>query len=138
MTRFEWGDASVTYPDWVGTAALDERMTGDDAGINHAIGLSDDWLVIGLDIGGGERAHDLKVVAVHKDTPQADGPDGAAANIAAANDGVIPVTEFAVHGFDPYELLKHLTHMFELRLRWKSTENFPIEVRHQDDVNLPE
>jgi hypothetical protein len=54
---FIWGDASVTYADWVGTAQLDERMTTPT--IEDALGDQlRDWLVIGLDIGGGEHSHE--------------------------------------------------------------------------------
>jgi hypothetical protein len=41
------------------------RMTGKS--INEVVGLSDDWLIIGLDLGGGENRHELQVIAVHKD-----------------------------------------------------------------------
>lgn len=48
---FLWGDAEVTYPDWNGTAQLDERMTG--VHLNDLVGLdSGEWMIIGLDIGG--------------------------------------------------------------------------------------
>ena len=26
MDEYEWGDASVTYPDWIGTAQLDQPL----------------------------------------------------------------------------------------------------------------
>ena len=26
--EYEWGHAAVTYPDWVGTAQLDQKLTG--------------------------------------------------------------------------------------------------------------
>ncbi|MGO0578252.1 hypothetical protein [Ornithinimicrobium panacihumi] len=112
---FIWGDASVTYPDWVGTAQLDERKTA--AQVEEVVGLDHkEWLVIGLDLGGGEDGgHELRVVAVHRDNV----PEGGDVlpRIAAANNGEIPVTEFLIHDKDPYEVLQAITHSFELRLR---------------------
>ena len=28
MDEYEWGDASVSFPDWIGTAQLDQKVTG--------------------------------------------------------------------------------------------------------------
>jgi hypothetical protein len=58
LQPYEWGQASVTYPDWSGTAQLDQRITA--AGIEVAVGLDPErWTVVDIDIGGGEYAHDL-------------------------------------------------------------------------------
>lgn len=71
MTDYIWRDAEATYPDWNGTAQLDQRMTA--AGVEELIGLDrDEWFVIGLDVGGGEHKHVLRVVAVARE----DIPDG--------------------------------------------------------------
>ena len=131
MDGFIWRDAEVTYPDWKGSAQLDQRITA--PGIGEAVGLDrDEWMVIGLDIGGGERKHELKVVAVHRSQV----PDGGDVlpRIAEANDGEIPVTEFLVHDVDPYQVLQAITHMFELRLRVGGARDLPIRVIAQSDI----
>lgn len=128
---FIWRDAEVTYPDWIGTAQLDQRATA--AGVEEVVGLDrDEWMVIGLDIGGGEHAHHLRVVAVHRD----DVPEGGDVlpRIAEANGGEIPVTEFLIHNVDPYAALRAVTHQFELRLRTRGTRDLPIRVIRQSDV----
>lgn len=53
MDEYEWGDASVGHPDWIGTVQLDQKMTGTTdiyslTGIDH-----DEWQIIGLDFGAG-------------------------------------------------------------------------------------
>jgi hypothetical protein len=128
---FIWRDAEVTYPDWKGTAQLDQRMTS--AGIEEVVGLDrDEWMVIGIDIGGGELDHDLRVVAVHREIV----PDGGGVlpRIADANGGEIPVTEFLIHDVDPYAVLRAITHVFELRLRLRGADGLPIRVVGQSDV----
>lgn len=129
MEPFIWGDAEVTYPDWVGTAQLDERKTID---FNETIGLDRSWFIIGLNLGGGEMDHDLRVVAVHRD----DVPEGGDVlpRIAEANGGEIPATEFLIHDVDPYKILKAVTHMFELKLRLARTDGIPIRIRGLGDV----
>lgn len=130
---FAWGDATVTYPDWSGGAQLDERMAGTSPGLEAAVGLDpDEWLVCGIDIGGGESSHDLRVVAVHRDNV----PEGGDVfpRIAETNGGEIPVTEFLIHDVDPYEVLRSVTHVFEMRLRSRGTRDLPIRVMTQSDV----
>jgi hypothetical protein len=111
----------------IGTAQLDERMTGRQ--IEEIVGLdADEWSVVGLDIGGGEHAHSLRVVAVRM------GDHEHLSRLAEANGGRLPVTEFLVHDVDPYAVLKEITHMFELRLRVRASANFEIHVVDQGDV----
>lgn len=145
---FLWRDAKVTYPDMSGTAQLDERQTSrvraprhhpltglQPAQIEEVVGLdSTKWSVIGLDIGGGEHDHELRVVAVHSDLV----PDGGDVwpKVAASNNGEIPATEFLVHNVDPYEVLKAITHVFEMRLRVRGCRDLPIRIMAQSD--LPE
>ena len=128
---FLWGDAEVTYPDWVGTAQLDEKMTTPT--IHDLVDLDyEEWLIVGIDIGGGETNHDIKVLAVRQD-PNFSG-SWVAPEIAANNNGEIPVTEFLLHDVDPYAFLKSITHMFEMRLKVQSFEQFPIRVVEQSDI----
>lgn len=130
MDPYEWRSASVSHPDWSGTAQLDQRMT--TAGIEERVGLDPNkWTVVGIDIGGRERGQHLRVVAVDHNVFPA-GSD-VFPRIAASNGGVIPATEFLVHDLDPYDLLKAVTHFFELRLRHRGTRDFPIRVIAQDD-----
>ena len=122
---YEWGQATVTYPDWNGTAQLDQRLTS--AGIEEVVGLDRNrWRVVGIDIGGGEHEHEIHVVAVDRSIF----PEGSDVfpRIAEAHGGVIPVTDFLVHDADPYEVLKAITHVFELRLRLGGTRDIPIQV----------
>jgi hypothetical protein len=123
-----WGEAEVTYPDLQGTAQLDERKTGRQ--IEEIVGLdSDEWLVVGLDIGGGEHSHDLKVIAVKQELVPTNIHD-----FAESNGGEIPVTEFLIHDVDPYAVLKEITHMFELRLRVRGSVGHTIRVVAKGDV----
>lgn len=126
-----WRDAEVTYPDWKGTAQLDQRRT--TTSIEEMIGLDRHaWMVVGLDIRGGKSGQNLHVVAIdRKDVPE--GGD-VLPRIAEANGGEIPVTEFLVHGVDPYAVLHAVTHMFELRLRLARSVGIPIRVVRQSDV----
>lgn len=131
MTDYIWRSAEVTFPDWSGTAQLDQRMTAE--GLAGLVGLDrDEWMPIGFDIGGGERHHSLRIVAVaRKDF--AEGGD-VLPKIAAANGGEIPVTEFLIHDVDPYEVLRKLSHVFELKMRVRGARDIPIRVTALGDV----
>lgn len=131
MDEYLWDDATVTYPDWTGTAQLDRRITAPSIG--SVVGLDPgEWLVIGFEIGGGEHAHRLKVVAVRR----SDVPEGGdiLPSIAEANGGEIPATEFLVHDVDPYAVLKAITHQFKLRMRARGTGDLPIRIVALGDV----
>ncbi len=128
---FLWSDAEVTHPDGSGNAQLDQRMTS--AGLEEVVGLDpDEWFAIGLDIGGGEHAHQLRVVAVHQGLM----PEGGDVlpKIAAANGGEIPATEFLIHDVDPYAVLKAITHMFAMHLTLHRAGEWPIRIMSQSDV----
>jgi hypothetical protein len=130
---YEWREAEVTYPDWSGTAQLDQRMTA--PGIEEVVGLDPDrWTVVGIDIGGGERDHDLHVVAVDWAILPERGDGSVFPRIAAANGGVIPATDFLVHDVDPYKVLQAITHVVELRLRTRGTQDFPIRITALGDA----
>jgi hypothetical protein len=128
---FVWDEASVSYPDWSGNAQLDQRRTS--AGLEEIVGLDPEiWMAIGLDIGGGESSHELRVVAVHRDLFTAEGD--VFPKIAAAYGGEIPATEFLIHDVDPYEVLRAVTHVFEMRLRRRGCRDLPIRVMSRSDV----
>lgn len=131
MTDHIWGDAEVMYPDWQGTLQLDERMTGTQ--LPELVGLdSDKWIIVGLDIGGGEHQHDLHVLAIDRDIS----PEGGNVypRIAEANGGELPVTDFLIHNVDPYEILQAITHMLDLKIRVRGTIGTPIRVTALGDV----
>lgn len=130
-----WDEASVTYPDMKGTAQLDVSMTR--ARIEQLVGLDDDkWQVIGLDIGGGETDHGLRVIAV----PTENMPDGGDVlrKFSAASGGEVQATEFLIHDADPYEILRAISHVFELRLRLARLTDEGIHVRIVAHGDVPE
>ena len=117
-----WGNASVSFPDWSGTAQLDERMTTPWEGLAQTVGLDrDQWQVIGFDIGGGESDYTLRVVATPRDVWQ-------------KADAEVEATEFLVHDVDPLEILKQMTHVFELRMRVGGLGNRPVRIRSRSDL----
>jgi hypothetical protein len=128
---FVWREAEVTYPDFRGTAQLDEKKTGTNgltlAGIDH-----EKWLVVGINIGGGEGAHELRVVAVDKEPIPVDVEN--IFDFLLQKHGHIPVTELLLHDVDPYEVLKSLTHVFELRLRSRNTVGQTLLVTGRGDI----
>jgi len=122
-----WGNAEVTHPGWSGNAQLDQR------GFEEAVGLDPKvWLAIGLHVGGGEHTHNLRVVAVQRDLVP-EGGDGLP-EIAAANGGEIPATEFKIHDLDPYTVLKAVAHMFAMRLTLQRAAEWPIRIMSLSDV----
>lgn len=121
-----WDDANVTYPDWQGTAQLDERMTIPWHGLERAIGLDrEQWQIVGFSIGGGELGYHLQVVAAPRDVWD---------NVKPGDNSEIEVTEFLVHDVDPLAILQQMTHMFELKMRIRSVEGRPIRVRAVSDL----
>ncbi|MFV9424943.1 hypothetical protein [Microbacterium sp. S1037] len=128
---FIWRDAKVTYPDWNGTAQLDQKRT--DELLEEIIGLDrNEWMIVGIDIGGGESGLDLHVVAVH----HTDIPAGSdvLSTIADLNGGEIPVTDFLIHNVEPFYLLRRIIHQFQLRLRVHGAGNHPFRVKALGDV----
>ena len=133
-----WGDAEVSYPDWQGTAQLDQRMTS--AGIEEIVGLDpEEWTVVGIDIGGGETGlHPLEVVAVHSSLPAEDrrSDESLFQAMARANGGELPATHFRVHEEDAFGVLLRIMHVFDFRLRSRGVVDVPIRIMSQAD--LPE
>lgn len=133
--NFIWRDAEVTYPDWNGTAQLDERRNKPI--IEDLVGLDrNEWMIVGIHIGGGESGMDLHVVAVSR----SDIPAGSDVlpTIAENNAGEIPVTDFLIHNIEPLSFLRQITHKFELRLRARGAGNLPIRVKALGDVPTQE
>ncbi|MGN9808132.1 hypothetical protein ACTMSW_02075 [Micromonospora sp. BQ11] len=121
-----WGEASVTYPDWKGTAQLDERMTVPWEGLARTVGLDgDQWQVVGFSIGGGEHGYDLRVVATPVDVWE---------KVKSDDDAEIEVTEFLVHNVDPLAILQQMTHVFELKMRLRGLDGRQVRVRALSDL----
>jgi hypothetical protein len=120
-----WGEASVTFPDWKGTAQLDERMTVPWKGLARTVGIdSDQWQVVGFSIGGGEHQYDLRVVATPRDMWE---------KVKPHDDAEIEVTEFLVHNVDPLAILQQMTHVFELKMRIRRLDDRQVRVRALSD-----
>lgn len=121
-----WDEARVAFPDWKGTAQLDERMTVPWRGLARRVNLdSEQWQVVGFSIGGGEHGYDLQVYAA---------PRVVWEKSASDDDAEIEVTEFLVHKVDPLVILQEMTHMFELNMRIRGLENRRIRVRARSDL----
>lgn len=120
-----WRDAEVTFPDWSGTAQLDEKKTNTET-IDQRLGLDPDKEhVVGLDIGGGERVHNIRVVVAQWEAIEA---------LKNGETDELPVTEYLVHDVDPYEFLKSITHRFELRMRKRVAQGKTIRVTELGDI----
>jgi hypothetical protein len=121
MEEYEWGDASVGFPDWSGTAQLDAKMTGTDdvytlTGINP-----EEWVIIGLDFGGGETGmHNPHVIAVARsewgNSPPSDLSEVKAVDIQIHND------------VDPFDLLRKMTHLLDMRFRIRAVKSSTITI----------
>ena len=121
-----WGDASVTYPDWKGTAQIDERRTVPWKGLARTVGLdADEWQVVGFSVSGGERHFDLRIAAAPRDVWE---------NFNRDDGGEIEVTEFLVHDVDPLEILSQMTHMFELKMLIRGLSGDQVRVRALSDL----
>lgn len=131
MTNYLWRDAEVTYPDWSGTAQLDQRITGPNAILERLVGLDpEEWLILGFDIGWGEienGPHDLHVVAARRETIRESREQG-------FEDDEIRVTDFLIHDVDPYEILRTISHVFELRMRRRGFDDRALRVMELADV----
>jgi hypothetical protein len=121
-----WGDAGVTFPDWKGTAQLDERKTVPWDGLARTFGLdTDSWQVVGFSVSGGEHGFDLRIVASPSEVWKSFNRD---------NGGEIEVTEFLVHDVDPLVVLSQMTHMFELKMLIRGLSGDQLRVRALSDL----
>jgi hypothetical protein len=118
---YEWGPASVTFPDWSGTAQIDEKMTG-DVDVYSLTGVDpEEWVIIGLDFGGGESGLHLPHVIAVRTSDLGDKhiyelPEIKAVDIQINN------------GVDPFELLKAIIHVMEMRFRVRSVVGTTITI----------
>jgi len=121
-----WGDASVTFPDWKGTAQLDERKTIPWDGLARTLGLDTNaWQVVGFSVSGGEHGFDLRIVASPSEVWKSFNRD---------DGGEIEVTEFLVHDVDPLLILSQMTHMFELKMLIRGLSGNQVRVRALSDL----
>ncbi|WP_396909545.1 hypothetical protein [Mycolicibacterium sp.] len=118
MDPYEWGDASVTYPDWGGTAVLEGKMTGSED-IYDFTGIDrDEWQIVGLDLGGGGNLMDTHIIAVRKSDD----------DTHLSERSHVEAADIRVHGLDPFELLRKLTKQLDIRMRVRAVKNATIMV----------
>ncbi|MFD4460539.1 hypothetical protein [Nocardia sp. NPDC058480] len=121
-----WGEASVTYPDWKGTAQLDERKTGPWEGLAQRVELDNvGWQVVGFSISGGESGFNLMVYAAPRDVWE---------NLEAG--APVQVTEFKVHDVEPLAILQEMTHTFQMNMRRRGLEGREVQVMAKSDLPL--
>jgi hypothetical protein len=121
MYEHEWGDASVGHPDWIGTAQLDQKITG-TVDVYSLTGIDpEEWLIIGLDFGGGDTGwHNPHVIAVRKS-------ELGERHISEVSD--VRAADIKIHSVDdPFELLRQITHLLDMRFRINSTKNATITI----------
>ncbi|QZH58868.1 hypothetical protein K1X22_21820 [Mycolicibacterium farcinogenes] len=130
MDPYVWGDAEVTHTDWTGTAALDEKLTGPTDIYDYTGVDRDEWTIVGLDFGGGETGmHTPSVIAVRES--ELDGRH--ITDLSAVN-----AAEIQIHGLDPFELLKKMTHYLDMRFRSRAIKNATVTITEQLDVSPQE
>ena len=125
MDEYEWGEASVSFPDWSGTAQLDQKMTG-SVDIYSLTGVDrDEWVIIGLDFGGGESGmHISHVIAVRASEWNVNSD---LSHIKAA--------DIQVHAVDdPFDLLRQIMHVFDMRFRIRAVKDSTITITELLDV----
>jgi hypothetical protein len=120
IDEYEWGHASVSFPDWIGTAQLDEKMTG-RVGIYELAGIdSEEFQIIGLDFGGGESGmHDPHVIAVRKS-------ELGERHISDVSD--VRAVDIQIHDVDPFDLLRQMIHLLDMRFRIRSVKDATITI----------
>lgn len=125
MTNDLWRDAEVAFPDWIGGAQLDQRITGENASFERVVGLDpDEWMILGVEISWGEveyGPHELHVVAARR------------VELGEVG-GEIPVTDFLIHDADPIQVLRTISHVFKMRLRRSGYGERPLRRVERADV----
>jgi hypothetical protein len=120
MDEYDWGYAEVGFPDWKGTAQLDEKMTGPDSIYDYTGVDENEFQIIGFSFGGGESGvHDLHVIAVRK--AELDGQH-------IADVDTLRAVDIQVHDVDPWEVLQKMTHYLDVRFRLRAVENATITI----------
>ncbi len=126
MDPYEWGDAEVSFPDWSGTAQLDEKMTGPTDIYDYTGVDRDEWMIVGLDFGGGESGmQNPHVIAVRRSELE----DRHITDLSAVN-----AADIQIHGLDPFELLKKMTHYLDMRFRSRAIKNATVTITELLDV----
>ncbi|MDP7724762.1 hypothetical protein [Mycobacterium sp. TY814] len=126
MDEYEWGHASVSYPDWIGTAQLDEKLTG-TVDVYTLTGVDrDEFAIIGLDFGGGESGmHQPHVIAVRRSE---------LGDRHISEQSEIRAVDIQIHnGLDPFELLRQITHLLDMRFRVRSVKDATITITERLD-----
>ncbi|HWF70195.1 MAG TPA: hypothetical protein VG187_11625, partial [Mycobacterium sp.] len=90
-------------------------------GIYELTGIdSEEWLIVGFSFGGGESGmYEPHVIAVRK-SELGEGHISDVTDVRAA--------EIQIHGVDPFELLRQMTHSLDIRFRIGSTKNATITI----------
>lgn len=126
MDEYEWGHASVSYPDWIGTAQLDEKLTG-TVDVYTLTGVDrDEFAIIGLDFGGGESGmHQPHVIAVRRSE---------LGDRHISEQSEIRAVDIQIHnGLDPFELLRQIAHLLDMRFRVRSVKDATITITERLD-----
>lgn len=121
MTSYEWGPATVTYPDWQGTAQIDQKATGNIDMYSLANINRDEWTIIGLEWSGGESGwHDLNLIVVPHDTD--------------LDADQIEATRILIHDVNPMDFMSKIMHVADFRFRSRRTADKTITVTALGDV----
>lgn len=120
MDPYEWTDATLTFTDWRGTLALDQKLTGQED-IYDWTGIDrDEWLIVGLDFGAGETsAHEPHAIAIRR-SELGDEKIYEMSEVRAA--------DIQIHDVDPFELLLKMTHVLDVRLRSRAIKNATVTI----------
>lgn len=120
MDPYVWTDAKLNHMDWVGTLALDYKMTGQESIYNWTGIDRDEWLIIGLDFGGGESGmFEPHAIAVRR----SELGDRRLPDISE-----IEAADIQIHGIGAFELLQKITHLLDIRLRVRSTVGTTVTI----------
>ena len=135
MTHEILAHASVTYGDWIGTAAADEHQTIGHLDLYEVAGLDPDrWWILSIDITGvGIDKGYFYVYAVDRQATSI--TDYESLQLHGRGHGKIPVTSFLVHDIAAETLIRESFTQFHLQLRHRSLGELPLEVEDTQDLN---
>ncbi|OBB95934.1 hypothetical protein A5782_05685 [Mycobacterium sp. 852002-40037_SCH5390672] len=126
VDEYEWGPAEVGFPDWSGTAQLDQKITGTE-NVYSLTGIdSEKWQIIGLDFGAGESGpHNVHIIAVPR-SEWGQSPPSDLSHVRAA--------DIQIHnGIDPFHLLRQITHVLDMRFRIRAVKDSTITINERLD-----